>query len=94
MHTLTTVTKIKNAAGEEANELVIDAVNSDEDGYVIPAFGFVNEYNPTPAEAGEGTDHAIQVTKTVTGAPSPDNVSYSFTLTATGDNIGNIAGLE
>ena len=53
MHTLTTVTKIKNAAGEEANELVIDAVNSDEDGYVIPAFGFVNEYNPTPAEAGE-----------------------------------------
>ncbi|HJF94037.1 MAG TPA: VWA domain-containing protein [Lachnoclostridium phocaeense] len=94
MHTLTTVTKIKNAAGEEANELVIDAVNSDEDGYVIPAFGFVNEYNPTPAEAGEGTDHAIQVTKTVTGAPSPDNVSYSFTLTATGDNIGNIAGLD
>lgn len=94
MHTLTTVTRVKNAAGEDVNETVIDAANSDADDYAVPTFGFVNEYNPTPAEAGEGTDHAIQVTKTVTGAPSPDGVSYSFTLTAAGDNIGNITGLD
>ena len=94
MHTLTTVTRVKNAAGEDVNETVIDAANSDADDYAVPTFGFVNEYNPTPAEAGEGTDHAIQVNKTVTGAPSPDGVSYSFTLTAAGDNIGNITGLD
>lgn len=94
MHTLTTVTKIKDASGADVNnEVVIDKANSDTDD-AIPTFGFVNKYNPTPAEAGEGTDHAIQVTKTVTGAPSPDGVSYSFTLTATGDNIGNITGLD
>lgn len=94
MHTLTTVTKIKDASGADADKVVIDKANSGADDYKVPTFGFVNEYNPTPAEAGEGTDHKIQVTKTVTGAPSPDGVSYSFTLTATGDNIGNITGLD
>ena len=94
MHTLTTVTKIKDAGGADVNETVIDAANSDNEGYTAPTFGFINEYNPTPAEAGEGTDYAIQVTKTVTGAPSPSDVSYSFTLTATGNNIGNITGLD
>lgn len=94
MYTLTTVTKIENASGVDDTEVVIDKANSDADDYEVPIFGFVNKYNPTPAEAGEGTDHKIQVTKTVTGAPSPDGVSYSFTLTATGDNIGNITGLD
>ena len=94
MHTLTTVTKIEDASGADDNEIVINAANSDAGDYAVPTFGFVNKYNPTPAEAGEGTDHEIQVTKTVTGAPSPDGVSYGFTLTATGDNIGNITGLD
>ena len=95
MHALTTVTKIKNASGADvSNEVVIDKANSDAGDYAVPTFGFVNQYNPTPAEAGDGTNHKIQVTKTVTGAPSPDGVSYGFTLTATGDNIGNITGLD
>lgn len=94
MHTLTIVTKIKNAAGKEVNENVIDAANSGNQSYTAPKFGFVNEYNPTPATVGEDADDKIEVTKKVTGAPSPDGVSYSFTLTATGDNIGNITGLD
>lgn len=95
MHTLTTVTKIKDASGADvSNGVVIDKANSDAGDYAVPTFGFVNQYNPTPAEAGDDTNHKIQVTKTVTGAPSPDGVSYGFTLTATGDNIGNITGLD
>lgn len=89
MHTLTTVTKTKDANGDaiDGGQVVINAADSDADGYTIPTFGFVNQYNPTPAEAGKGTNYPIQVTKTVTGAPSPNGVTYGFTLTATGDNI-------
>ena len=92
MHTLTTVTKIKDSAGSEINEVVIDRANSDADGYQIPGFGFVNDYNPTPAEMGEDTDNPMQVTKKVTGAPSA--ADYTFTLTATGSNVSAIGGLN
>ena len=96
MHTLTTVTKTKDVNGKaiDGGQVVINAADSDADGYAIPTFGFVNQYNPTPAEAGKGTNYPIQVTKTVTGAPSPNGVTYGFTLTATGDNITNITGLD
>lgn len=92
MHTLTTVTKIKDSAGKEINEVVIDRANSGADDYQIPGFGFVNDYNPTPAEMGEDTDNPLQVTKKVTGAPSA--ADYTFTLTATGSNVSAIGGLN
>ena len=95
MHTLTTVTKIKNAAGEDMTETVINAVNSDAQGYAAPTFGFVNEYNPNPATVGEDADDKIEVTKKVTGADSATD--YTFTLTAqeTEDgHISNIGGLN
>ena len=92
MHTVTTVTKVKNSDGTEASEVVVDAANSDADDYAIPTFGFVNDYNPTPATVGEGATNQIQVTKKVEGADSATD--YTFTLTATGDNIGNIGGLD
>ena len=95
MHTLTTVTKIKNAAGEDMTETVINAVDSDAQGYAAPTFGFVNEYNPNPATVGEDADDKIEVTKKVTGADSATD--YTFTLTAqeTEDgHISNIGGLN
>ncbi len=91
MHTLTTVTKIKDAQGKPANDVIVDKSNSDDLGYTAPTFGFVNEYNPTPAKVGKDADDKIQVTKKVEGADSA--ADYTFTLTATGDNIGNIEGL-
>lgn len=94
MHTVTTVTKIKNSDGTDAEIIVIDHVNSDAEGYITPTFGFVNDYNPNGAQLGEDTNNALQVTKLVTGAPSPENVTYSFTLTATSNNAGNIQGLN
>ena len=99
MHTVTTVTKTKDAQGNNVaadaeGAVVVDHANSDAPDYTAPTFGFVNEYNPEPVDAGEGTEYPIQVTKTVTGAPSPEGVSYGFTLTATGDNIANITGLD
>ena len=93
MHTVTTVTKkIKASDGTEANEVVVDHANSDVQDYAAPTFGFVNDYNPTPATVGENASHQIQVTKHVTGADSATD--YTFTLTATGNNIGNIEGLD
>ncbi len=92
MHTVTTVTKIKALDGTEASEVVVDHANSDAQDYVAPTFGFVNDYNPTPATVGEDASHQIQVTKHVTGADSATD--YTFTLTATGNNIGNIEGLD
>lgn len=92
MHTVTTVTQIKDADGNDANNVVIDKANSDADGYTAPTFGFINDYNPNSATVGEKASHQIQVKKTVTGADSATD--YTFTLTATGDNIGNITGLD
>lgn len=79
MHTLTTVTKIKNADGLVANEIVYDHLDSASDGYTAPKFGFVNDYNPDPAVVGGSADAKIQVTKTVEGADSATD--YTFTLT-------------
>lgn len=91
MHTVTTVTQIKDANGADVSNVVINQANSDADGYTAPTFGFTNDYNPNPATVGEKADYKIQVKKTVTGADSATD--YTFTLTATGDNIGNITGL-
>ena len=97
MHTVTTVTQTKNADGTDIDggKVIINQANSDDTGYTVPTFGFVNEYNPTPATVGEDADHQIQVTKKVEGADSATD--YTFTLTAqeTDDgHIGNITGLD
>lgn len=95
MYTETTVTKIKNADGTEANEVVVDKLNSSTAQGQVPTFGFTNTYKPT--EASLDGDTALKVTKKVTGAASPDGVNYTFTLTAkdTADGpIANIGGLN
>lgn len=94
MYTETTVTKIKNADGTDANEVVVDKLNSSTAQGQVPTFGFTNTYKPT--EASLDGDTALQVTKEVTGAASPDGVNYTFTLTAqdtTDGPIVNIGGL-
>lgn len=78
MHTVTTVTKTMNRDGSVANEVVCD-LDSASDGYTAPKFGFVNDYNPDPAVVGGSADAKIQVTKTVEGADSATD--YTFTLT-------------
>lgn len=92
MHAVTTVTKVKASDGTDVTEIVVDHANSDAESYTVPTFGFVNDYNPNPATVGEGANYQIQVTKQVTGADSA--TGYTFTLTATGDNVGNIEGLD
>lgn len=95
MHAVTTVTQIMDKDGDEiadGGDIIVDSVNSDADDYTVPTFGFVNDYNPTPATVGENASHQIQVTKKVEGADSATN--YTFKLTATGDNVGNIEGLD
>lgn len=79
MHTLTTVTKIKNADGSVIDEVVYGPSDSATDGYTAPKFGFVNDYNPDPAVVGGSADAKIEVTKTVEGADSATD--YTFTLT-------------
>lgn len=91
MHTVTTVTKTMNATGKPVNEVVVDPANSDADGYTVPTFGFVNDYNPGSVTIGEDAGNPIQVTKTVAGAPSPADVNYSFTLKLTSDNKAGIS---
>lgn len=91
MHTVTNVTKIKDADGKTVSEPVVTNADSSADGYTVPTFGFVNAYTPDPVVVGENAENAIQVTKTVTGAPSPEGVSYGFTMTLTSDNADGIA---
>ena len=91
MYTETTVTKIKNADGTEVNEVVVDKLNSSTDQGRVPTFGFENVYKPT--EASLDGDTALQVTKEVTGASSPDGVNYAFTLTAQDTDDGPIANI-
>ena len=79
MHTLTKVTKIKNADGSAVSEVVYGPADSDADDYTAPKFGFVNDYNPDPAVVGGSADAKIEVTKTVEGADSATD--YTFTLT-------------
>lgn len=80
MYTETTVTKTKTADGTEANEVVVDKLNSSTAQGQVPTFGFENVYKPAEASLDGAT--ALQVTKKVTGASSPDGVNYTFTLTA------------
>lgn len=91
MHTVTTVTKTRNAAGEPVAEVVVNQANSGDDDYTVPTFGFVNDYNPGSVTIGEDAGNPIQVTKTVSGAPSPDGVNYGFTLKLTSDNKAGIS---
>lgn len=79
MHTVTTVTKTMDRDGSAVNEAVYGPSDSATDGYMAPKFGFVNDYNPEPAVVGGSADAKIEVTKTVEGADSATN--YTFTLT-------------
>lgn len=79
MHTVTTVTKTMDRDGSAVNEVVCGPSDSAIDGYTAPKFGFVNDYNPDPAVVGGSADAKIQVTKTVEGADSA--ADYTFTLT-------------
>lgn len=79
MHTVTTVTKTMDRDGSAVNEAVYGPSDSATDGYTAPKFGFVNDYNPDPAVVGGSADAKIQVTKTVEGADSATD--YTFTLT-------------
>ena len=90
MHAVTNVTRIMDTDGNTVSEPVVTDANSSADGYEVPTFGFVNTYTPDPVVVGEDTQNAIQVTKTVTGAPSPDGVNYGFTMTLTSDNADGI----
>lgn len=78
MHAITTVTKTMNADGSVVNEVVYGPADSASDSYTAPKFGFVNDYNPDPAVVGGSADAKIQVTKTVEGADSATD--YTFTL--------------
>lgn len=79
MHTVTTVTKTMDRDGLAVSEVVYDHLDSAPDGYTAPKFGFVNDYNPDPAVVGGSADAKIEVTKTVEGADSATD--YTFTLT-------------
>lgn len=79
MHTVTTVTKTMDRDGSAVNEAVYGPSDSATDGYTAPKFGFVNDYNPEPAVVGGSADAKIEVTKTVQGANSATD--YTFTLT-------------
>lgn len=94
MHAVTTVTQTVDKDGNEIDggKVVVDRANSDADGYTVPTFGFVNDYNPNPVDMGEDTNNALQVTKKVTGAPSAAN--YTFTLTAQDAAEGSVANIE
>lgn len=79
MHTVTTVTKTMDRHGSAVSEVVYDHLDSASDSYTVPKFGFVNDYNPDPAVVGGSADAKIEVTKTVEGADSA--ADYTFTLT-------------
>lgn len=79
MHTVTTVTKTMDEDGSAVSEVVYGPADSDDEGYTAPKFGFVNDYNPDPAVVGGSADAKIEVTKTVEGADSATD--YTFTLT-------------
>lgn len=93
MHTVTTVTKTMNADGSVVDEAVYGPSDSATDGYMAPKFGFVNDYNPDPAVVGGSANAKIQVTKTVEGADSA--ADYTFTLTLEDqDQAKYIEGLD
>lgn len=79
MHTVTKVTKTMDEDGSAVNEVVYGPADSDDEDYTAPKFGFVNDYNPDPAVVGGSASAKIEVTKTVEGADSA--ADYTFTLT-------------
>lgn len=79
MHTVTKVTKTMNRDGSAVNEVVYGPSDSATGGYEAPKFDFVNDYNPDPAVVGGSASAKIEVTKTVEGADSA--ADYTFTLT-------------
>ena len=92
MHTETTVTKTMNADGSETNKVVVAEANSDAQDYRVPTLYFTNSYEPTSITTSDDTETTLQVTKIVTGAPSPDGVNYSFTLTPADGNPAPVQG--
>lgn len=93
MHTVTTVTKTMNRDGSAVNEVVYGPSDSATGGYEAPKFGFANDYNPDPAVVGGSANAKIQVTKTVEGADSATD--YTFTLTPEDpDQAKYIEGLD
>ena len=92
MHTVTTVTRTKDAAGTEVDEQ-IDEWNSDVDKGQVPTIDFTNTYKPTPAELTSDAGTGLRVKKVVAGAPSPEGVEYGFTLTAKDTVEGPIANI-
>lgn len=90
MHTLTTVVRHTPDADDAT---IVDQARSDIEGYTAPRFGFVNSYDPEPAELTKDAKNNLQVTKTVEGAPSPEGVSYEFTLRLTSNNGQYVTGL-
>ena len=93
MHTVTTVTKTMDRDGSAVSEVVYGPADSDADDYTAPKFGFVNDYNPDPAVVGGSANAKIQVTKTVEGADSATD--YTFTLTpGDPDQAKYIEGLD
>lgn len=93
MHTVTKVTKTMDRDGSAVSEVVYGPADSDADDYTAPKFGFVNDYNPDPAVVGGSANAKIQVTKTVEGADSATD--YTFTLTPKDpDQAKYIEGLD
>ena len=95
MHAVTTVTQTMDKDGNEiadGGKVVVDHANSDANGYTVPTFGFVNDYNPNSVDMGEDAENALQVTKKVIGAPSA--ADYTFTLTAQDTAEGPVANIK
>lgn len=92
MHTVTTVTKTMDKDGSVVSEVVYGPSDSATDGYTAPKFGFVNDYNPDPAVVGGSADAKIEVTKTVEGADSATDYTFTLTLVEQ-DQVQYIEGL-
>lgn len=93
MHTVTKVTKTMDRDGSAVSEVVYGPADSDADGYKAPKFGFVNDYNPDPAVVGGSANAKIQVTKTVEGADSVTDYTFTLTLVEQ-DQAQYIEGLD
>lgn len=93
MHTVTKVTKTMDRGGSAVSEVVYGPADSDADDYTAPKFGFVNDYNPDPAVVGGSANAKIQVTKTVEGADSATDYTFTLTLVEQ-DQAQYIEGLD
>lgn len=93
MHAVTKVTKTMDRGGSAVSEVVYGPADSDADDYTAPKFGFVNDYNPDPAVVGGSANAKIQVTKTVEGADSATDYTFTLTLVEQ-DQAQYIEGLD